>query len=1030
MDEPKDLDQLAEALTAEPPRPVDPAALRAADATALSAALRRAVEGLPPADQRRRLGHAFAALSHAAEPASATEATTGPGPATGTAPELAATGTGATGTGATGTAAIPATTPLPGGDATRRRSMPRLRTPARLALAGIAVVLALLAGVGLGAVVDDSDTDAAPVAAPAELPVPLLEPIGTGEEPPLDAIAATLGLPEGDDGTAAARAYAEAAGDQEALAVLDEADPGAPTRVARDEVDRVTGLVDGAGVFGPDGGDAAVARAVSSEPGGDEDPGEGAGDGGGAGDEPAGDAGDADGAAPGDGGDDPDEPRLVDLCAGDAPPPGCEGIAGSIVLAHHAAFAFNDDPELLGAYEAACMAEGELDPARFAIRLETNHMASFTMRYRPAGSTGPWSEATGETPEAWAEDLASGVVLQAVTCLEGDRPEPAVDALEVEVTGVGAEDSGTAVFRGELALPPPVEPAGPEAPEGPTRREGRPDLEVRARNADTLRVGVPLGRNERADVRLVHGGTDDEALDCSVDDPDRVVTATQLPHVAATIPEGSWATRYYDVTSPDLRALLCVTWLDTFEPPRELERAAVPVQFAGRLEVQVAVGAFQPARGDVPRPAAVDVAVLEDGLPCGTVTLTGERLRGEGGIEGLCASLRGRPRYLGLHARARFEGGSSGPAARALMAVPERCAAGTTVCDAWYTTAVEDEDGVVVGSVVIGVFMGGVVTGPEGVVIGEESPAEALEGEPTGPRLHWGRTSARPDPTDPARTVLLDWAADQPASITVEARTLNPTPGCRSVWNSETAKAVEGTLRIEGLCPGTEYLLDVHLADGPVRTSYSALGERHGPGAHLVTRSVPVTTEVLHATFDYELTVRELSRGRTIDEGVVPKRLLLAFPDITPTNRHTYEFSQYYDGRAYFLLDCANPSHYDRRESGIATTLRGGTFSMAEVEYTFAQYVPSQTGIFDGGRGRRCPTFFNQANQTETVSTCTATVRSLTASDQSDHLSRMLAGEPAVLRGYANPCRLDHRRIELTLTVRLREERSLRGTVG
>src|SRR5690606_14685101 len=89
------------------------------------------------------------------------------------------------------------------GDASRRRSMPRLRTPARLAFVGIAVVLALLAGVGLGTVVDEPDPATA-AGAPAELPVPLLEPTGIGDAPPLDAIAASLGPPEGEDAAAAA----------------------------------------------------------------------------------------------------------------------------------------------------------------------------------------------------------------------------------------------------------------------------------------------------------------------------------------------------------------------------------------------------------------------------------------------------------------------------------------------------------------------------------------------------------------------------------------------------------------------------------------------------------------------------------------------------------------------------------------------------------------------------------------------------------------------------------------------------------
>src|SRR5690606_3747535 len=117
--------------------------------------------------------------------------------------------------------------------------------------------------------------------------------------------------------------------------------------------------------------------------------------------------------------------------------------------------------------------------------------------------------------------------------------------------------------------------------------------------------------------------------------------------------------------------------------PRELERAAVPVRLAGRLEIDVLASAFQPVAG-ARRPAAVELAILEGGDPCGATTLTGARLTGEGEPEHPC-QLSGSPRYIGLHARARFDG-AAGPPSRAMMSVPQSCPVGTTECTAWYST--------------------------------------------------------------------------------------------------------------------------------------------------------------------------------------------------------------------------------------------------------------------------------------------------------------------------------------------------------
>lgn len=971
-------DELAAMLLAADVDRADPDALRTADRPALAAALRRAVAHLPVLEQRRRLAAAFAVLAVVTR----TDPTT------------------------------------PGGAGPRRPMMKRHLTPARLGIALASCAVAALAGVGLGALTDGDPGGPVEVDAAAEQPVPLLEPVAVGDEAPDEAFVQGLMPPDPATQSARSDAVEETPALEDREADEDEDDASDPDEASGVDAPRsiheptVAGLADAAAVFADrDGAD-----------------GDGA-----AGDEAAGDGADGDGV---------DEPvGLVDPCATTEPAPDCEGVGGTVVVSIVEPFRFNHDPLVFGEPGPTCLSDAPASPDQFVVLLGTNHLGSFTMRHRASGSTGPFAETTGETPEFWRAHLDDGTAPQAVTCLLADRPAGAPSMIEVDITGVGTGESGTARYTGDLELPPPVEP---ESEDEATRRAGRPPVTIRARTASTLRVTVPVGRSEQTLVSLAMLDPDDPELDCASAPPDRITPAGPVAGVRRVddIVIDDWVDREFDVTAPATGpALVCVEWQDDFEPPRTLEKASIPVVVAGAPGVDVLLAGYGPARSATTQPTGIELTVRDRNGPCGGATLDADALRryADRDDPAVLCRLEAVPTHIGLLAAPSFDGGAGAAATqRGLIAVPQECPDGSPTCTTWFLKSVKAPDRSLSGSLVIGVRLTGSAS-PDSVSIGAEVPELVDDETGGGPRLDWDRVSAVVDPADPARRVVVSWASDLPAVTTVTAEPMRASRACPPRRAAASPRGTDGSVTIDGLCPGSEYLVHFDLRGDEGSTLYRVTGGTDpAPDSdrRRIVRSARVTTADLAVEYDYQLTFRETLDGENVTgKGVIPERIAVVFPRSYDPAHPTYEFlySQYYDGRARFGLDCADPAHFDQAGSGVRATLRGGRFALQESTFIFDIFDSAERGVTDTAYGRRCPSPANQFHQSpsDPRRTCGPHITALEPQGSSDHLAGMLSGEPAVFVADVPMCRGGTaRRFTVTLTVQLREVRTLSGTVG
>lgn len=999
----RSLDALAQALAADPPKAVDPDAVAAADRLELAAALRRAVADLPAAEQRTRLAGAFRAIS--------------------TPPS------------------DPTAAPQPARRGPIQRSLSGLRNvnASRAGLLAGVLVVSLVAGVLTGAATgSDAPERAAPPDAAVD-PVPVLEPVAQGDDPPGSDFASGFLPPDPEAQADAMREAVENRAD-ELGADVEDVDPDAVAAPVGDQVvEPVAGYADGSSFFGEDASAGEDAGPEAGQ-GGSGEPGDA---------ESSGSPGPSGSADPIEAGSDPEPPALVDVCAGDEAPDACEGVGGTVTLASVEAFRFNFDPKAV-TYWPGCVGRRDLAPDEFIIELQTNNLGSFTARYRLAGTDAAFTEVTGDSPVIWREALDVGSVAQVVTCLVAERPDdPDALRLEVEIVGEGAQDSGTASFTGLLDLAEAPEPE-PE----PERREGRPPVSARALTASTLEVTVPVGQDENAEVSLVPRDPEGGGDDCVDPNPATVVEAEPSGSVVARRADEDitlvldWTEATFEVSAPEAGPYsVCVAWFDDVEPPRNLERASIPVDIAGVASGEVLLAGWQPPEDGGEQPATVAVAA-RTGRSCSPGTRTIDDPQGQpapdrGEPDVLC-SFDGAPGYIGITSDSTFGDGDL-LTQRALLAVPDSCGSsrvrdrwdsrGDGSCTTWFLQTIKRPDRSVAGAVVIGIRLDA-GAGPDSVVVGDERPEHTDQPDFGGPRLRWGQVSAEPDPSNPSRRAIVQWATDEQSRVTIQLTPQSSTDSCPAKTTTLSDPSREASTSVRGLCPGISYYVSFDLEADSGRTVYDSWNPHNGlgPEVGIIRRSAVLTMDPLPVTFDYQLTFEETLGGETVNKGVVPTRMNLQFPqDATGGAAHSYDYAQYFDGHARFELDCSNPSHFNRSESGINLNLRGGRFYLAESSFQLETYYPTSRGIFDGGPGRRCPTLYNQVNHTPTDPrrACPVRVGNLAPVGETNTIDAMLSGGTGEFTASVPMCSSSaNRQFTVTLTVQMRESRTLRGRVG
>ncbi len=995
----KKLIMLAQALTSDPPRPVEPADLVDADRNELAAALRRAVAGLPPAVQRARLAGAFRAISALA-----------------TGEEMAAWET-----------ELPAA-PQPVTPAAKR--WPALRQPAaaRAGMATLLLVLAVIAGGLVGRLTDRGGTSRTTA---ATLPVPVLLPLTTGSQPPSPAFVAGLLPPDPARQAAAASAAAEAHPDQVASAAPATARGAAPSSAAGDPGQRIAGYADGSAFFATPSSADAARGAGGPATGGAPTSTTAGGTGGAAGSagsasSPAGAAGGtaaggtaAGGTAAG-GSRSGSAPGLVDGCASDTPPPGCSGVPGTIVLTDMRFFRFNADPQAVVAWPD-CLDQRPLRSGEFLFELQTGDLGTFTIRYRPAGSSDPFTEVTGTSPAGWRAALDSGSASEVLTCIPARRPADGAQRLEVQVSGVGLNGSGTDSFTGVITLP--------AAPGGPQRRAGRPPVTVQAVTSSTLQVTVPVGAHEDAKVTLLPRGA--AGLEpCANPAPGAGIAAEAYPGSSVQhVGDGTatpWTDRGFRVSAPAAGSYsVCVSWFDDGTPPRNLERASVPVEITAVSGGDVLLAGYEAARAVQPQPNPLDVTIRTgSGAICGSARITPDQFLAAGDRSNATTMCHfdGAPGYLGMQTDASLA--SNSVTQRALLAVPASCGSHGG-CTTWWTQTIFGPGHVPVGAVVVGIRISG---GTDGVTIGVEHPVLADTVRIHGPRLRTGQVSVTPSSSDP-RAIVARWAAVDATTVLVSASPSGAGQGCPTKTSARSAPASAGTITLGGLCPGQEYFVSFDLMNGSGRTIYNAWNQPAISGVDFVARSWPVTTHRMPVTFDYQLRFALSGRGQI--SAVVPTVLSFGFPDDGTHTPVRFNFSQYYDGRARMGLDCAEPAHYNRSGSGIDLNLSGGTFGPAESSFIFDTYWPTARGVFDTGSGRICPSLFNQVHHTPSVdsSECHFSITRMAPENGSDWIDHLLSGGAAHFSGSAQCLSNPAITLTATLTVHMGQVRTLHGRV-
>ncbi len=989
----KRLQSLAHALTADPPRPVDRGELASVDREELAEALRRAVADLPPAEQRARLARAFAVL---AQPETQPEAQ----------PE-----------------ARPESRPsaVPVRSSTGGSSLMRMSTLARAGVVSGVLVVSLVAGVLAGQLTSGGGSETARAASD---PVPVLAPVASGAAPSAGYLAGLLPPDPEVEAAAVARAKAEH-GDRTSIAASGDAtgadggstaagdSGGSANSGGSGDSPGIAGYADGSGYFGGDSATGTPTTAGRPTAGTSE----------GSGSDGAGDSGDGSSTA-GTGGAG-DDPGLIDLCAGEDPPAGCEGVGGTVEAAIERAFQFNYDPQAV-TYWPTCAGRRRLEDGEFLFELLTTNLGRFTIRYRVAGSSGPYTEVTGESPDIWRSALDDGSATQVTTCIPARRPDSGPVRLDVDITGAGIEGSGTDHFAGVIDLA--------EAAPVAHRREDRPQVRVEAITSSTLQATVPVGRGESASVSLVKRTLVD--LDpCVHPNPRTTVDATPYRPASVTPADGpsitlDWTAQRYRASATEAGAYaVCVSWYDDGDPPRLVERATVPVDITGLSGAEVLLGGYGPAVGSSGQPDRVTVtARTGGGGECGTrgfgpedYVASDESLRSD-----VLCGFDGAPGYLGVQVDARF--GDQTLTSRALLPVPESCDRDSNPhCTTWYQPRVTGTGRAVVGGVAIGIRLDG--GGPGSMRIGEERPE--LTGDHTvGPRVRWRQVSATPDPDAPARRALVSWASTEPARVLVTATAQHDRDQCPQRRSERSTLSDHGRLRIDGLCPGIGYYVSLDLIDeAGHRRIYDVWNPLEGlSGVDIVRRSATVEMQPLPTTYDYRLTFRLTQDGRPFGTSLVPLELNLAFPDDRTHDQRVYQFSQFYDGRARLELDCSGPGHYSRSGSGVPLDLTGGQFDLAESRFLFESYYPVRHGVLDTGPPRRCPSLANQVNQTysDPSKACGFTV-SLGPVGASNSVENLLSGGTAQFIGTSRCRSNDSLVLTANLTVQLRETRTLRG---
>lgn len=1025
-------DALARTLAAERPGAIDPEALAAVDQEELAAALQRIVADLPPTEQRTRLARAFRAIAMASERPMSERPPPAPPDSTATGPERRPT------------------------TIDRSVSM-RHFTPVRagmLAAMLIGALVGVLAGVWTGA----GDSEAVAVPAAAQAPVPVLDPIARGTEPPSSDALAGLFPPDAEARVEAAQAaigenpeLAEELDETELDSSIDDSSASSGTFV----VDRFSGYVDGTAAFGDGAGST-----LDDGGGADEtaDGGTSDGDGGDGGDAGEGEAGEDEGAdagsdrpsgttgtdgaeggaggGAGDGGAGDDPPGLIDLCAGDDPPDGCDGVPGTVTLMTVPAFRFVVEPTVTP-FWPACGVDGTVAEDEFVVMLMTNNLGDFTVRYRATGTAGEYHEISGSAPEAWRayrDGLDDGTEPVIVTCLIAERTGPE-HRLELDITGTGDQDSGSVRWTGVVELGLGREVA--------TRRDGRPSVTVEPLTASELLVTVPIGEDENATVTLVPR---DEAVgDCDVrpvaagdarpDLPDSPFSPPDIgdlfdPRMPESEPlHADWSYQRFDLSAPGGGSyLVCVDWFDSFDPPRNLEKASVPVEIAGVSTAELVYAGYEAWSGAGMQPDTVGVTGHVDG-PCGSgmVRAGDAPLRSDPAV--IC-HFDSVPVRVGVATSADFGGGASVPG-REMIDVEECELTGHWTeepsCTAWYAASVLTPEGSISGFAVVGVRITG-YHGADSAYIGEERPEYTDETDVTGPRLRWDTVSADPAPDDPSSAAIVRWATDVPARVNVILTPVNEAEHCSGRTSPPSELADRGERRFDDLCPAIDYFVSFDARNDGGRT-YSGIYADHADlpaeGVAISYRSLPLRTEPLTVEYDYELTFAETAteafRGSTpggsTDQGLVPEAIRLVLPADGSDQR--YEFSQYYDGHAYFGLDCALPSHYDRSASSVPLTVRGGTFVPIDASFTFSTYLSADDG---------CPDFMQQARRSALDrAECTAHIDGLRADGASNSIMSMRDGRPAVFHATVSTCPSGTRQFDVQLTVRMREVRTLRG---
>ncbi len=847
----------------------------------------------------------------------------------------------------------------------------------RAGLMGIPLTLALLAGALVGKMTQTGAGAASGAALPKE-PVPVLMPVAAGPQPPAGSFVAGFLPPDPAAQAAKARAAMQANPDQ---FPNPPASAGATPSASATAPGHVAGYADGSGYFHGTPRGQIQPHGISGY-----------------------------------------VPILTDVCASDSPPPGCHGVPATIRPFTLRLFTFAHDPIALRQSPADCPTLA-LTGNEFVIEMLTTNLGSFTVRYRLAGSGAAYTEVTGSSPDSWRSVLAADPTRRVVTCFRGFRPAPGDQRLEVDVSGVGVDGSGTDHFTGTISLPASGSQTGIQ------RRDGRPLVTVQALTSSTLQVSVPVAQHETAKVSLVANASG-SVEPCLNPDPAAVTNATQPSSVRHADQGGSsqaWTNSVFRVTAPAPGDYaVCVSWFDNGLPPRKIEQADVPVHIASTASGQVLLAGYQMAHGVQQQPSAINVTISSDtGAACAAPTITRDQYvtATDHNHAATVCSFDGAPGYLGVQVSSDF--GSAAPlVSRALLGIPE-CAS-ATACTQWWTMIVHGPDHATDGVVVIGISVPGPLSD---ATVGVEHPVLTDRPEVYGARLLDGGVTVRVSPDDP-RTILATWHSDQPARViaTADAEYAPDCPRKVSARNSQLATSAQ--VSISGLCPGVRYDIGFDLFDGSGnRTIYSL--DPTVTGASIVYRAWPVNTNLSPVSLDYQLSFQLTHNGRPLTIGMVPDELSLQF--LTDWNHNTgYRFAQPYAGSPWIGMSCAQARHYDRSKRGLSLSISGGSLIPVDATFAFSLYWPSHRGIFDSGSGPRCPSLYNQVNHTPTTTgtswDCDFVIGGLHPAGDSNSLYSMLQGEPATFTGSALCSTNPQIQLTATLTVTLRPAgRTLHG---